>query len=283
MLRGELDVALTQADVVHWAYHGASVFENEPRHDQLRFIADLYPESLHLVALIASGIDSVADLRDKGVSMDEAGSGTLHDAKLILDYYSITMNDIKDIKPVYLKPNFSARVIAESTLDAFFIFAGYPVSAVADLAGTSDAKLIPNDTKMVDVILAEHPHFKRGVIPKGIYGSSVIPANTYKNSGDTLMLTVGAQVLANANLDEELVYQFTRAVASNYISPLRTGHIKGATISRGNAPRGRSIPLHPGAECSCREQGLLKAEPQNHGSRQSYGHLVFAICRRSWW
>ena len=54
MRRGHLDAALAQSDVVYWSYHGMAVFGGQPRQDDLRAIAHLYPESLHLVARAGS-------------------------------------------------------------------------------------------------------------------------------------------------------------------------------------------------------------------------------------
>ena len=90
--RGVLDGALVQADVAHWAYRGTGVFADERPHKQLRAIGYLYAESLHLVASVSSGIKSVADLRGRRVSLDEAGSGTLHDAVLVMGYYGIKLS-----------------------------------------------------------------------------------------------------------------------------------------------------------------------------------------------
>jgi len=62
--------------------------------------ASLYPESFHLVASKDSGIKSVKDLKGKRLSLDEPGSGTLVDARLILGAYGLTE---KDLKAEYLK------------------------------------------------------------------------------------------------------------------------------------------------------------------------------------
>lgn len=253
--RGVLDGALIQADVAHWAYTGTGVFAKEQPHRHLRVIGYLYAESLHLVARANSGITSVAHLRGRKVSLDEAGSGTLHDAVLILGFYGITL---ADIKPVYLKPTFAARALARGELDAFFIFAGYPATAVSELAGTTGARLVGIEGKAVDAVLASHPYFDRGVIPAGIYGSGVIPAGTYRDNGDTPTLTVGAQLVVTDQLSAELAYQMTQALwHARTMHVVREGHAKGTEFDPKAALRGVTLPLHPGAERYYREQGLL--------------------------
>ena len=86
----------------------------------------------------------------------------------------------------------------------------------------------------------------------------MIPADTYKNNGDTPTFTVGAQLLVNASLDDTLVYNVTRAMWHNTTQQrLRNGHPKGIEIEAQNALTGTNVPLHPGAERFYRESGLL--------------------------
>ena len=92
---GTLESGFSQSDVATWAYSGTGIWEGKPAVEKLRTIANLYPESIHLVASADSGITSVADLKGKRVSMDEPGSGTLVDAKIILGGYGITEDDVR--------------------------------------------------------------------------------------------------------------------------------------------------------------------------------------------
>lgn len=259
MRRGHLDGALAQSDVVFWSYHGMAVFGSASRQDDLRVIAHLYPESLHLVASRESGITSIPELKGKRVSLDELGSGTLLDARVILEHYGLRESDLRS---VYLKPHFAVQGIEQGTLDAFFVFAGYPVAAIERLAGSVGATLVPIRGEPVKRILEDHPYFSQGVIPSGTYGHGVIPADTYKGiSGDTPTLEVGAQLVIRADVDEELVYQITRSLWSESTRALLAGgHPKGGEVKLENALRGVSIPLHPGAARYYLEQGMSLPE-----------------------
>ena len=79
---GRLEAGLAQSDVAYWAMSGTGSFDNRAPAGDLRAIAYLYPEAVHLVVRKGSGIRSVADLRGKRVSLDEPGSGTLAAARL---------------------------------------------------------------------------------------------------------------------------------------------------------------------------------------------------------
>ena len=121
-----MESGFTQSDVAYWAYTGTGVYEGKPKVADLRLIANLYPETIHIVARKGAGIKSVADLKGKRVSLDEPGSGTLVDARIILAAFGITE---KDIKAEYLKPNQAGDKMRDGGLDAFFFVGGYPTGA----------------------------------------------------------------------------------------------------------------------------------------------------------
>ncbi|MCG2606816.1 MAG: TAXI family TRAP transporter solute-binding subunit, partial [Achromobacter sp.] len=123
IMGGSFEAGFTQSDVAFWAYSGTGTFEGKPKAQDLRLIATLYPESIHLVTRKGAGIKGVADLKGKRVSMDEPGSGTLVDVRLILGAYGMTD---KDIKAEYLKPNQAGDKLKDGGLDAFFFVGGFP-------------------------------------------------------------------------------------------------------------------------------------------------------------
>ena len=98
---GAAESGFSQSDVAYWAQTGTGLYDGKPKVEELRLIATLYPETIHLVARADAGIKSVKDLKGKHVSLDEPGSGTIVDARLVLAAYGLSE---KDIKPEYLKP-----------------------------------------------------------------------------------------------------------------------------------------------------------------------------------
>ena len=117
---GAMEAGFSQSDVATWAYTGTGAFEGKPKVTDLRLIATLYPEDIHLVVKKGSGIKSVADLKGKRVALDEPGSGTLVDAHMVLAAYGLKESDIK---PDYIKPNQAGDKLKDGSLDAFFFVA----------------------------------------------------------------------------------------------------------------------------------------------------------------
>lgn len=243
---GVLESGFSQSDVAFWAYTGTGIYKDKGAVKDLRALANLYPETIHLVARKGAGIKSVKDLKGKRVSLDEPGSGTLVDARIILEAYGLSE---QDIKADFIKPNPSIDKIKDNQLDAFFIVAGYPIGSVVELASSVGGELVPIDGPEADAIIKKYRFFAKDTIPAG----------TYEGIGETQSLSVGAQWVVSAKVDDDLVYQITKAVWNEKSRQLLDkGHAKGRAITLETALDGVGIPLHPGAEKFYKEAGLLK-------------------------
>lgn len=239
-----LESGFVQSDVAYWAYTGTGTFKDDPPISELRSIASLYPESVHIVTRKDAGIDKVRDLIGKRVSLDEPGSGTLIDAQLVLNEYGISR---QDIEVAYLKPDVAIKRIRSNKLDAFFFVAGYPARAVSELAADTELKLVPIDGPEVERLVARYRFFARDDIPADVY-PGVARVDT---------VSVGAQWLVAATVDAETVYGITKTLWSNSSRKLLdNGHAKGRHITLKSALQGITVPLHPGAQRYYNEIGI---------------------------
>lgn len=127
---GAMESGFSQSDVATWAQKGTGIYEGKPNIPDLRLIANLYPETIHVVVKKSSGIKSIAELKGKRVALDEPGSGTLVNARLILAAYNIKESEIK---PEYIKPNQAADKMKDGALDAFFFVGGAPAATYKDV------------------------------------------------------------------------------------------------------------------------------------------------------
>ncbi|QDL94547.1 TAXI family TRAP transporter solute-binding subunit (plasmid) [Paroceanicella profunda] len=244
---GTLESGFSQSDVATWAQTGTGIWEGRPPVEKLRAIANLYPESIHLVAAAGAGIKSVADLKGKRVSLDEPGSGTLVDARIILGAYGLSEDDID---AAFLKPDQAADRMRDGAMDAFFFVGGFPAGAIAELASQADVTLVPISGAEAEGITSKYTFFASQTVPGGTYEG--VPE-------DTQTLAVGAQWVTSADQPEELIYEITKALwNANTRKLLDNGHSKGKEITEATALDGVGIPLHPGAERFYKEAGLLK-------------------------
>jgi TRAP transporter TAXI family solute receptor len=243
---GSLESGLSQSDVAYWAWSGTGVFEGKPKVEELRAIANLYPETIHLVARKGSGIKSPADLKGKRVSLDEPGSGTLVDARIVMGAFGVTE---KDVKAEYLKPNAAGDRLRDGALDAFFFVGGYPTGAISELATSAGIELVPIAGPEAKKILADYKFF----------GPDKVPAGTYKDVAEVETISVNALLVTSAKQPANLINGITKALwNANSRKLLDAGHAKGKAIRMETALDGVGIPLHPGAEAFYKEAGLIK-------------------------
>ena len=243
---GSMQSGFTQSDVAYWAYNASGIYEGRPKVDTLRAIANLYPESFHLVARKGSGIKSIKDLKGKRMSLDEPGSGTLVDARLILAAYGMTE---KDVKAEYLKPQQSADKLKDGALDAFFSVSGWPQGAIAELAATTGVDLVPIDGPEAENLIKQFSFFAADEIPDG----------AYKGVAGVKTVSVNAIWATSSKQADQLIYNITAALWNPSTRKLLdSGHAKGKAIKLETAIVGLGIPLHAGAEKFYKEKGLIK-------------------------
>ena len=245
IISGLRNSGFAQSDVAYWAYTGTGTMEGKEPAKDLRTIAALFQEHIHLVALKKSNINSVKDLKGKRVSLDEPGSGTYVDAKLILESNGLSTSDVK---AEALKGKAATDALRNGKVDAIFVVAGFPTGAIVELASAVDVKLVPIDGAGAKALTSKY----------GFFSQSPIPSGTYEGVDEVNTVAVGAQWFTSAKEDNELIYQITKALWNKESRKLMdVGHAKGKTITPESALSGVGVPLHPGAEKFYKEAGLI--------------------------
>jgi len=241
---------LAQADIVSWAANAQNIFRGEDPFNKLRVIANLYPESIHIVVRRGEEITTVSDLKGKRVGIDSPQSGTNYDARMILDAFGMRADDL-DLREI--DPNRSSALIITGELDAFFFVGGAPLRVITDLADRNLIDLVPISGEPVERLRKRQEFLQHHVIPSG----------TYAGVGEIETLSVGALWIVEKDAPEELVYDITVALWSpqNRLL-LEEGHEKGRLMRVDGAAEGLPIALHPGSERFYRELGLLGVTPE---------------------
>lgn len=198
-----LDLAIVQSDTLSNAINGRGVFATAGPGVGYAAVAGLYTEACQIIVSKHSEIDNVSDLVGKKVSVGERESGVLQNAEQILMAHGLTF---EMIEPVYLSFDDAAFALETGKIDAFFITAGTPTAAVADLAAKKEIKL-----------LSIAPDIQNNMMKlyKG-YTRCIIPANTYANQPDEVQ-TVGvkAVLVANTDLNDDKIAFITEFVLKN--------------------------------------------------------------------
>jgi len=164
----------------------------------------------------------------------------------VLEAYGLSESDIK---AEHLKPGPAGERLKDGALDAYFFVGGYPTGAISELATSNGISLVPISGPEAQKILEKYSFFSK----------DAVPADTYKDVGQTETLAVAAQWVTSAKQPDELVYNITKTLFNDDSrKALDAGHAKGKLIKLDTATTSLGIPLHPGAERFYKEAGVLK-------------------------
>ena len=239
---GNAELAFCQSDVMAYAYNGTNLFEETGKVDCFSTVAALYMEQVQIVTTDAS-IKTVADLAGKRVSIGSAGSGVYFNAIDILGAYGLTENDIV---PTYQSFGDSANDIKDGKIDAAFIVAGAPTTAITDLATTKDVYLVSLDDEHIESLCATSDYYTKN------------PADVYGTDGDVTTVAVGAVILARDDVSEDAIYNFAKDLFDNAEAEV-SSHAKYGELNLDFAASVTSVPYHPGAAKYFAEKGYTVA------------------------
>ncbi len=236
---GKAQLAFIQDDVASYAYKGTRLFKE--KFTDFATVGNLYMEQVQIITLDKT-LSSVSDLKGKTVSVGAAGSGVYFNALDILGVYGLNID--ADIKPTYQSFSDSMNALKEGKIDAAFIVAGAPTSAVMELAKTNEIKLIAIDHEHILKLLKVSPYYCSYSISKHVY-------NTQKNI-DTV--AVGAVIFARKDVSATDVYNFLCGIYGD-IEEIRQEHDKGDELTMKFASSNHVVPYHKGALRFYEEKG----------------------------
>ena len=163
LTNGNVQIAFVQSDVMNYAYNGQRLFESPVT--GFSVVAQLYQEQVQIVTTNPD-IKTVADLAGKKVSIGAAGSGVYFNAIDVLNAYDLKESDIS---AVYQSFGDSAESLKDGKIDAAFIVAGAPTTAITDLATAGNVYLVSLDDSHVQSLLSASPYYTAATIKAGTY------------------------------------------------------------------------------------------------------------------
>ena len=235
-------LAFVQNDVAYYAYNGIRFERYEGKAvTSFRALASLYTETVQLVTCNPD-IKSVADLKGKNVSIGASGSGVYFNAMDFLAAYELSE---ADINPQYLSFGDSTEALKDGKIDAAFVVAGAPTTAVADLFSSKQGYLVSLDEE----------HIAKLQEISSAYTKSIIAAGTYTGQAeDTVTVGIKATIIANKDVSEDEAYTIVKTIFEGK-EEITSSHAKGAELDLEYAST-CGLPYHPGAAKYFAEQGF---------------------------
>ncbi len=238
---GDAQLGFVQTDVGAYAYKGTRLFDDKVTN--FSTVANLYMEQVQIVTLNPE-IKTVADLKGKNVSVGAAGSGVYFNAVDVLTAYDLDIE--KDIKPTYQSFGDSVEALQDGKIDAAFIVAGIPTTAVTSLATTKQVYLVGFDDEHIVKLIAASPYYSPYTISKVVY-------NTPE---DVRTVAVGAVVIARDDVSEVDVFNFLYGIFENK-DAIAVAHAKANELNLGFAASYTAVPYHAGAIKYFAEKGIV--------------------------
>ena len=232
---GQSKVGFSMVDAAWDAYRGVGKFEQKV---QLRTLAVFYPQKNHVVTLEDSGIEKMADLKGKRVSIGSPGSGSEIIARRVLEAYGI--NPDKDITRQRLGVAEAVNALKDRKIDAFIHNAAVPIPAVTDLGATPNIRIRMIDHG--DAVTAMNKKYGP------LYSAGKLPAKTYPGSArDATTVDVWAILVTDDGMSEKIAYELVKTLFDKKTDLVMVAkdaaYMTYENQFSGNTP----IPFHPGA------------------------------------
>ncbi len=231
---GKADLAFTLSDTLFDAVNGTNTFAPPEKKVDAKALAVLYSNATHLVVKDSGGINAVADLKGKRVSVGTAGSGTEVIANRTLEAYGL--DPAKDISRERLGAQDSANALRDSKIDAFFFSGGLPVPAVLDLSTATKIKLL-DLTDSIKKMADKYGPF---------YFSFIVPKATYNTAADVTVSGVANLLVVPSSFDPALAQAILATMFDNKDDLVKV-HVAAKDLVLESATVGSPIDFHQGA------------------------------------
>lgn len=231
MSEGRAQLAIVQSDTNYFAATGQAPIQGA------RSVASLHDEMGVLVVGRNSHIRTPRDLIDKRVNLgpkDSAARG------LWIEYLTalgIKESEIKE--SIDFSQDLNYQGICGDYIDAFGLWSGHPVPALADAIERCGVKLVGMWQPELEKLLEERKYYFRSELPARVYPGQNAPLLSYG---------IKASLIAHEKTDPYIVYWVTRVLIED-VAFLRTRHPALARLDpKEMFARGNFLPMHPGAQ-----------------------------------
>lgn len=205
-------------------------------------VATLYPQYYQVVVRADSGVNSIKDLKGKGVTTQQRGNtGELITAQLL----KVNGMSYSDVKASFVGYTDSVTQMQDGHAVAFTLGTTIPSGAVMDLAAARDIKLLDLSDQL-DEMRKINPGYTLVTVPKGTYP---------KQDKDVKVIGYATHIVASCKLPDDTVYAMTKAMAQNIPSMVAVNKsIDGLTPKAMAEDIG--VPFHSGAAKFYKEAGV---------------------------
>jgi TRAP transporter TAXI family solute receptor len=202
-------------------------------------------------------LDDVGSLftSGRGTKITSPGLQTMtgYTIRKIFEHYNTSIDELKSKGGAYYQANHSkqADYLRDGQAEVIMTMLAIPSANILEVSTVRQLKLLPFPQDLVDVMTT-----KLG------YQAFMIPKETYKDTikldADVPTIAVDSGIIARADVPDEVVYQFVKALMEN-TDKVKAIHKAMASFEPEEIVKAKyrgKLPLHPGAERYFKEKGL---------------------------
>jgi TRAP transporter TAXI family solute receptor len=237
---GDHQIGLVTMGPAYEAWMGESELAPGVEHKSLRALFPMYQTPFQAVALKSSGIETLADLEGKRVSVGPAGGTAATYWPRFFEINGVTA----DIS--YSGANDAVSQVKDGLIDAFAFAAGVPIAAFAQIAAENPVNIFAFTGDEAARILEARPELAAFDIPGGLYEGYPDPQAT---------VSLWNFAVAHQEMPESLAYEITKLVMENN-DRMKAIHATAAETIAANTDKNTFLPFHPGAVRYYEEAGI---------------------------
>ena len=230
---GKLAMGISQSEIAWLAYEGKGDFEKRQASDLRSMFSTIY-SYIQVFTLADSPITSIKDFKGKAIGVGAAGSGGEMAARMILNYYGLTYDDIR---PQFIPESEAVTALKDNKIAAFLATHPLKSAALMDLTTSTKVKMV---SFLDENFYKEFPFWTRYEIPAGTYPG--IDTVVTVPISRVLMLTS-----TKAGLTDDDVYNIVKAIWENRDEWGSVTASVSKEVVLESALSELSVPLHPGA------------------------------------
>jgi TRAP transporter TAXI family solute receptor len=248
---GSAQFGLSYGPFLKLAYQGGNEVYSESGFDNLRAVANLVPNTVHLV--IAEDVDidilnQLADGETVRIGVGQKGSSNFFAQEKILMEYGY------DYAALEAQGSTVVQGAQQGLGDAF---ANRQIDIYTNTVGTNSGDLQQAIAARNGRVMPLPENVRTTLVEKWGYVPSVIPAGTYEGQdADIPTVNLSTVILTTSDMDDEIVYRLVKSIAENH-DRMTEAYAGFSRWKPEDIHVGLPIDIHPGAQRYFKERGWM--------------------------
>lgn len=248
---GKAEFGLSYGPFLKLAYQGGNEVFKDKGFDNLRAVANVVANTVHIV--LASDVDDdvFSKLKDGAkisIGVGQKGSSNHFAIEKILMEYGYDYPGLNDQ---------GSSVVEGAQQGLVDAFQNRQIDIYTNTVGMNSNDLTQAISARSGKVFSMPDNVRDKMIEKWGYVASVIPAGTYENqTGPVNSLNLATMIFTTADMDDEIVYHMVKEMAENR-DKLIGAYAGFKSWQPEDLPVGHPIPTHPGAAKYYKERGWM--------------------------